>query len=175
MIKTKRPANESVTFRINSSVLERLAAESDSQKISLNALVNQILANYAEWDVTAAHAGWMLIPRDELQSLINKLEDDEIVNTAKNTAARTKDVRLLMTNKNDLDGFVFILRNRCIKSGFQYKEMRSTNVLKIIIQHDMGRKWSLFTKTLYDEIINDVGHRVSSEYTDNTLMLEIDI
>ncbi len=41
----------SVTFRLDSSVIDELQAEADNREISLNVLVNQILKRYSEWGV----------------------------------------------------------------------------------------------------------------------------
>ena len=40
----------SVTFRLDSSILDELQHEADQKEISLNVLVNQTLKRYCRWD-----------------------------------------------------------------------------------------------------------------------------
>lgn len=175
MIKTKKPANESITFRINYEVLEKMSTEAERQGISINNLVNQVLTSYSEWDISAVSAGWAVIPKEDLKAMVEGLSDEMLTEIAKKSAERTKGMRLFMTNNDDLEGFLFILRHRCKKSNFHYRESRSEREIKIIIQHEIGRNWSFYSKMLYDQIINDVGHRVESDFTNQTVMLNIKI
>lgn len=164
---------ESASFRLDSSTLEKLRHDADSKNISLNVLVNQILANYTQWDMTATGAGWMVIPKDALKSMINKLDEKDVIKIGKDTADYTRDIRLLMTNADTLDGFLSILKNRSIRSGFQIRETNDNGTKKIIIQHDMGTNWSLYTKSLYEEVIHQFGASAAIAHTQNTLIVEI--
>jgi hypothetical protein len=175
MIKMKKSSNESVTFRISTSVLEKLYAQAELQQTSLNTLVNQILTNYADWDMTAIDAGWIVIPKDEMGEILNNLDENAIILAAKKSVERTRDIRLLMTNSNNLDAFLFVLYHRSRKSGFHYKEYRTETSIKIVIQHEMGEKWSIFTKTLYEGILDDLEHPARLEHSGNTLILNIDL
>lgn len=174
MIKTRKPNNESITFRISSSILEKLYSQAESQQTSLNTLVSQVLTNYADWDMTAIDAGWMVIPRDELGEIINHLDEKEVIAAATKSVERTRDIRLLMTNTNNIDAFLFILYHRSRKSGFHYKEYRTEHNIRIVIQHEMGEKWSIFTKTLYEGILNDLGHAARVEYSGNSIVVNIE-
>ena len=62
----------SVTFRIDSTVIDELQAESDNREISLNVLVNQVLKRYAEWDRYENKIGMMPVPKVMLSTLIDR-------------------------------------------------------------------------------------------------------
>ena len=40
----------SITFRLDSSVIDEMQREADQKETSLNVLVNQVLKRYTEWD-----------------------------------------------------------------------------------------------------------------------------
>jgi hypothetical protein len=105
--------------------------------------------------------------------MINRLDEKDVIKIGKDTADYTKDIRLLMTNADTLDGFLSILKNRSIRSGFQIRKTNNNGTKKIIIQHDMGTNWSLYTKSLYEEVIRQFGASATIEYTQNTLIVEI--
>lgn len=115
----------------------------------------------------------MVIPKDALKSMLNRLDENDAVQIGTETAAYTKDIRLLMRNKDDVEGFLSIMRQRSQKSGFQVRETSENGTRKFIIQHDMGTNWSLYAKSLYGEIIHSLGGTATIEYTPNTLIIEI--
>jgi hypothetical protein len=64
--------SRSLTFRLDSKVIEELQTEADNIEVSLNVLVNQILKRYAEWDRYENKIGMMPVPRVILSNLIDK-------------------------------------------------------------------------------------------------------
>ena len=62
----------SVTFRLDSKVIDELQTEADNREISLNVLVNQVLKRYAEWDRYENKIGMMPVPKVILSNLIDK-------------------------------------------------------------------------------------------------------
>ncbi|MBM3910371.1 MAG: hypothetical protein FJ356_01830 [Thaumarchaeota archaeon] len=173
-IKTKSSQSESMTFRLESAALDKLKAKANQDRISLNTLVNQIIVGYAEWDLTAIGAGWMVMPKSVMKKMIAKLSEKEVEQLAKETFGEMKGVALFMTNKSDLEAFFSIVRMRSKKSGFQVKEMTENNKTTLIIQHDLGVKWSLFSKTFYEEILHSLDKRVTFEIRENTIAINVE-
>jgi hypothetical protein len=62
----------SVTFRLDSTVIDDLQCQADWKEISLNVLVNQALKRYTEWDRYESIIGMMPVPKVMLFFLIDK-------------------------------------------------------------------------------------------------------
>jgi hypothetical protein len=62
----------SVTFRLDSTVIDELQTEANNREISLNVLVNQVLKRYEEWDRYENKIGMIPVPRVILSNLIDK-------------------------------------------------------------------------------------------------------
>jgi hypothetical protein len=62
----------SITFRLDSAILDELQHEADQREISLNVLVNQTLKRYCQWDRYENRIGMMPVPKIMLSSLIDK-------------------------------------------------------------------------------------------------------
>lgn len=163
-----------MTFRLESASLDKLKAKANQDRISLNTLVNQIIIGYAEWDLTAISAGWMVMPKNVMKKMIAKLSEKEIEQIAKETFGEMKGVALFMTNKSDLEAFFSVVRMRSKKSGFQVKEVVDNNTTTFIIQHDLGAKWSLFTKVFYEELLHSLEKRAIFETTSNTIAISVE-
>lgn len=169
-----RNVTKGVTFRIPDIVIESLQKFATKKQVSLNTLANQIFKSYVEWDSSAVEAGWMIFPKISLKELIDKCSTKELDSIAKHKAEYHKDIRLLMLGQNDIDGFFTILRQKCQHSGFPFSETRNSGgVIRFVIQHDLGEKWSYFNKILYEQMINDLGYKVDIETTKNTVVLTV--
>src|SRR5215213_7554363 len=62
----------SISFRLDSSIIDELQQEADQKEISLNVLVNQVLRRYSDWDRYENRIGMMPVPKIMLSSLIDK-------------------------------------------------------------------------------------------------------
>src|SRR5919108_4812779 len=62
----------SITFRLDSAILDELQHEANQREISLNVLINQTLKRYCQWDRYENRIGMMPVPKIMLSSLIDK-------------------------------------------------------------------------------------------------------
>ncbi len=165
--------NYSITLRIRSSVYQKLKEYADHEQLSLNSLANQVFSNFVDWDATASKIGWIVFHRNALRAFLDAIDEDTLRNIAVSTADYLKDVTLLMSDKPDIESYYMMLRNRAKRSGFVLLESRNGNSRKIILQHDMGKKGSMFFKAHYERMLHNLGHPVEFDYTDNTLVLDV--
>ena len=173
MLVSKSSPNESITFRIDSQKLKTLRECAEENQVSLNTLVNQILTGYIEWDMVAVKAGYATIQKDILREMFDAVDDETLKDVALKTADSSKDIMLIMTGQVSLDAFFSMLRNRAKRSGFTFREYEEKGIRKFILQHEMGRHWSMFFKIHCERIINNTGHKANGEYTDNTLIISV--
>ena len=174
MIKTRKASSDSVTFRLNSLVLDKLSKRADLQKTSLNVLVNQILQNYVEWDADSIKAGWIPTQNTILTKLIETLDEKSISDIAKQSAKTCgKDSILYMYGKYNLENLLVNIHASAQRSGFNIKEYDENNNHEIVIQHDLGWKWSIFFKSYYQEIFHEIDQRVLFDYTATTLIINL--
>ncbi|MDE1766189.1 MAG: hypothetical protein KGI27_07955 [Thaumarchaeota archaeon] len=165
---------KTTSFRLDPQIIERLSEAAREDKITLNALVDQIFDNYVHWDRRSAMSGWILVKKDAMKLLIDSLSE----NTLKRLAARSaktvmRDTLLSISGKIDLESWLLVTKHRSVKSNFAYQESRSADGIKIIITHGLGPKWSLFHKIYYMQMLRDLGRKTSVDSTANSLVIEI--
>ena len=180
----------SVTFRLDSSVIDELQAEADSREISLNVLVNQILKRYSEWDRYENKIGMMPVPKVILSSLIDKaisvakssgIKDidryrDEIIKQAAQIAfGLMKDSVLFMKRQYNLWVVLAVLEEYMKVSGIKADhKIEGSRKHVFIIQHELGENWSLFTKELLALIFQNLANvRAEISTTSNTTVAEV--
>ena len=65
--------SESITFRLDSTILNKLHHEAEQKDISVNTLVSHIIRRHIDWYSNAAKAGFVTVRRGLLSNLINRL------------------------------------------------------------------------------------------------------
>ena len=182
--------SRSVTFRLDSKVIDELQTEADNREISLNVLVNQVLKRYADWDRYENKLGVMPVPRTILSNLIDKaisiakssgIKDvdhyrDEIIKQAAELAfALMKDSVLFMKKQYNLWVVLSVLEEYMKVSGIKADhKLEGSRKHVFIIQHELGENWSLFSKELLSLIFEKLAN-VKAEFnvTPNTTVAEV--
>ena len=165
---------KNATFRIDPDVLKKLVTESNQRVVSLNSLVNQILLGYIRWEKQASKSGWILMHKKVIESFIEELDEKTISKIAAPVAKEIMtDTLLAMHSKVDLESWITVTKERSERSNFDFQEIRSDGKIKLIITHDMGLKWSVFHESYYKQMLHDLGHFATFDYTKKTLVVNI--
>lgn len=187
---SKSKKTRSVTFRLDSLVIDELQSEADNREISLNVLVNQVLKRYAEWDRFETKIGMMPVPKVILSSLIDRaiavakssgIKDieryrDEIIKEAAQTAFDLmKDSVLFMKRQYNLWVVLSVLEEYMKVSGIKADhKLEGSRKHVFIIQHELGENWSLFTKELLALIFQNLANvRADFSVTSNTTVAAV--
>jgi hypothetical protein len=183
---------KSITFRLDSLVVEELQRDANEGEISLNVLVNQVLKRHVEWDRYEKKLGMMPIPKLMLATLIDeamqlaadaKIADLEsyrnrIVNNAAQTALKLmKDSVLFMRKEYSFWTVLDVLRQYMKVAGIVSDHRIETGRKHVfIIQHDLGDNWSLFAKELLSKIFIELAQvRAEISVTSKTVRAEISL
>ena len=68
----RKSESESITFRVERNVLDKLRSEAERKMESVNILENQILKEYVYWHSPAAEAGMMYTSKKNLVRIMDK-------------------------------------------------------------------------------------------------------
>jgi hypothetical protein len=155
---TKTHKTRSITFRLDSSIIDEMQREADQKETSLNVLVNQVLKRYTEWDRYESKIGMMPVPKVMLSSLIDKsiaiakdnigIKDIEpyraqILKSAAQIAFNImKDSVLFMKKQYNLWVVLAVLQEYMKVSGIN-SDHRIEGGRKhvFVIQHELGENW----------------------------------
>lgn len=149
--------SDTISFRVDNVVLEKLRKESEKQGLSLNVLVNQILKRYTEWDIYESKVGMIPVARPILDSLFKKLSKEEAVELAKKVGSEiVKDIATFMKGSMNLESFMSWFETRMQMSGFELNHDIKNDKHTYIIKHDLGDNWSLYHKTVLEIIFRNV-------------------
>jgi hypothetical protein len=152
--------SNTISFRLDGIVLEKLRRESKKQGISVNVLVNQVLKRYTEWDMFESKVGMVPVARPILDSLFKKLSKEETIDLAKKIGSEiVKDIATFMKGSMNLESFTSWFETRMYMSGFDMNHDIKNDTHTYIIKHDLGENWSLYHKTVLELIFRNVLER----------------
>ncbi len=167
--------NKTVTFRIDKEVLDKIKSHASFERITLNALVNQLLTHAVDWDLVAPKSGWMPVSKVLLMAWFDKLDEKVIQNVAEEKGKLiSRDMLYAMKGKYDVWEWISILRGRAKAAGFSFTQLEDKNEIKFIMRHDMGTKWSKHFKYFYESAFKELGCAIKFDHTDNTIVYRLD-
>jgi hypothetical protein len=117
--------------------------------VSTNTLVNQILKANLDWHSLAAHAKLYYLPKSFLIRLLNEISEQELNELAREVAKNDLvDITLFLRG-----GFNITLISEIAETWLRIAQVSHRievdgNIYKIIIEHDMGRKYSYLIKEI---------------------------
>ena len=157
MIKRRRQT-ESLTLRLDKGLLDKLRKESEQKMVSINSLANQIISSYIKWYSPAQRAGITFVPKSVLIPIIVSLAEYQIANIAEEFRKNGyEETLLMMSNEYSLSVILDLFDSWLSVSNMQFNREASENSVKYIINHGMGKKWSLFLEKVFWYLVKDLG------------------
>lgn len=162
------------TFRIPADIIERLRKESESKQSSLNAIVNQILRKYVDWEFFEAKVGLVPFPKQVLADIFSSLEQDRITSLATGVGKKAAiEMSIFMSGKLNAQAFVSCLELRLLHSGCEVVRRAQDGQSTIIVKHDLGKNWSFYLEALVDSALEEMlGQKPDSFSTDSIVSVE---
>lgn len=166
-----------VTLRFDGQTLESLRNEAKQKRISLNTLASQIFKTHVEFSGAAAKAGMVSFPKSLLIRLMDKLSEDEVKQLSEEIAKNEmKDTLLMIKRRYTIDAFIDLVESWIRVSGFSYTHDVSDSTHYFAIQHEMGKRWSIYHAGLFKYVFSDMGAKWADfETTDNTVTFNVEV
>ena len=195
--KGKGKENKSTAIRIKKNVLDNLKQEAKLKMEDVDTLVNQILRSHIQWHKLAKKARLAYISKDLMAKTIDYLSDEQVIQmTEEFCKQRFMDIIHMVREENTFACFMNALCLWLDESAFNYRVERNNNCdggsgdsggghddnednskgsIKVYtIYFDMGRKWSLYFKTMMEIAFEH--YKITDaevKMTDNTVILKI--
>lgn len=113
--------------------------------MSVNSLVNQVFSNYVDFYSSMPDAGIMPFSKSAIQKMAAEIPEKDLIRVARNVAeSDVADIVLAMRGDYTLESFRWMFKIWCTLSGFAYREKEEEGNVVCIVQHNMGKPFSLF-------------------------------
>ena len=163
------------SFRIDPDILRKLNAEARRSEKSLNSVLNQICRQHIEWHSKAADAGVCTIFKSMLKHLMAQLDEVSIKNLAKKIAKEEgQGFIMLLTNEYNADSALKLIETwlKVTKYPYSYEKIGSEH--RFHIHHDMGKNYSIYLSSWYENILNEFDITSEFKITDCSITFVVD-
>ena len=164
---------ESITLRIDKSVLDELRNESVQKMESINTLANQVLKSYVVFQRPATKAGSFYIPKPLITDVFEMLTEEQIIKVTESwVKSQSKDFMMMVNKEHKLASFLEGYRDWLDLSDFNYTHNHADNGFEhYVVRFNMGKKFNFHMgkslKFLFEELqVKDF----KIEITDNAVM-----
>ncbi len=162
------------SFRLNKDVLSKLKKEAESEKLSLNSLVNKVLEAHVNWHSSAAKLGIIPIGSEVIIELFKNMTDDALKKLARKNAAIISEDLLLLRNEDTLDAFLDLAQDYFGICGFPFSIREKDGNFRITVKHTLGKKYSLYIEEMVKIKIYDyTKEKPDVTSTSNTITLSL--
>jgi hypothetical protein len=170
--------SSSITLRFRNEVLNKLRHEAAQKRVNINTLSAQVIADHVEYGSYASTSGMVSFPKSLLIMMMGRLSEDEVENLSEHIARNEfKDLTLLLKGEYNLSSFLDTIESWLRISNFQYSYHITDNNSnhKFVIQHDMGKRWSLYFEKLFSHVFSTftLASKLKFEITDNIVAFTI--
>jgi hypothetical protein len=173
--------SETLTFRIDRDNVKKLRSEAETQGISLNSLINQILKSFLEWHIFEPKVGMVPLSKPVVEELFTKMSKEQIIDIATRVGKNEVEnaAMFMKGGKMDLDSFLSWFETRMKNSSIQMSHVfdEKDRTYNYIIKHDICENWSLYFKEIVLYIFNELfGKRVdiTTSHTMLTFKFKVD-
>ena len=166
---------KTITYRLPVKMVEDLEAQAMQANISQNVLVKQIVQKYLQWDRFSEGIAMIPIPKNILQTMGNDMTATDIDLIVESVKPIIKDSVMFMKGKYDLKRCIETLEDYMRATGMQSDHRVDGSLHHFIVQHGLGKNWSLFTEQLLKEIFHEFlpENNIECQTTESTVIVTI--
>lgn len=151
-----------ITSRVKEDVRRKLDDECQSKNITLNTLISQILSRHANWGRFAEEVGFVYTTKVATKAFLDSIPVKRIqeISHKECKSALINAVDFIQGEFN-FENFIKTLDLWIESSNIEFRHITTDNGEKYIIQHDLGKHWSIYLISLVEAVSWDLNYGVS--------------
>jgi hypothetical protein len=171
---SQKRKTENRSFRIDSGTLKGLEDEAARKKVSVNTLVNQLLADYIEVGRHRKRLGTVSLSVSAFEHVLAAASDEDITRAGRVSGHSVpKAYALSKWGVESVPNVLsFIRENASVTSLYDYSESPQSPKT-ITLTHSFGKKWSLYLSSFFIAAFEDADQKVVSEISDQAVGLKL--
>jgi hypothetical protein len=152
------PMKDSIAIIISAEDASRLYNDSQYNKVPLETKTNQIIKNYLDWHALAPDAKMVYMPKSWISKVLSRLTEQQVSELARDAAKEFKDLCLLLRGEFTEFSFLDVIETWSRINKMPTRLVRNPDEFRLLVNHDMGYKYSLLVKEIFKYIIINIFH-----------------
>ncbi len=145
-----------ITFRFDAELINKLQREAKNHQVNTNTLATQALKRFLEWDIFQSRIGLVNLNKSVFTKIFSQLSEKKIIEIASIGKEEMRDAAMFMKGETDVLSFMSWFEMQMINSSVQVSHMSDDGTHTFVMKHDLGKNWSLYNKTILEQIFQDM-------------------
>lgn len=167
------------SFRIDKSLSEILNSEAERMGISVNAMINSVLKQYAEFTRFQSKLDMLIVNREVFKSLLCRLNDDDAYDFGLEMGKDIPNDTILFWKKDiTFNGVLEYIEKIVCTYGYigTYDELNTNEYKIIVIRHRLEGNGSKFLSGFFKSLLKQtLGMDAEFEITDYSVKIKISL
>jgi hypothetical protein len=149
-LSNKPDSSVTRSFRVSDSALKVIEAEAESQGVTVNTFVNQMLTKYAKVQRFLTKERWFPFAEPVLKDVFASLPEDKAAEIGSKHGKTTGFQNLVhaMTGGSSVGNIILFLKMVCDVSSINYTDIEDGRNRRFAIMHNINRQYSIFLANL---------------------------
>ncbi|MBI1829331.1 MAG: hypothetical protein HY222_06910 [Thaumarchaeota archaeon] len=152
-----------LSIRVTEGTREKVRMAAELEGVTENALLSKVITKHVDWDKFARDIGYLFVTKPFMRILLDSVDDNLLKRLAITTCkSAMKDSIIYINSEFSLDAYLHTFSLWLDASHIPFRRIDTHGTIKCIIQHNMGKKWSLYFITLTSSILNELGYHLKN-------------
>lgn len=163
------------SFRVDEPALQAIQKDAESQNLSLNSLVNQILKQYADYDRFARKINTVKLSSSTFRGLLSALDAKQVIEIAKASGSGVPQaMATAKSGRVDMKALLDHLRYLAAYAHLcELSETADSQGHSISLIHDFGLNWSIFLVHYVTAMFGLIGVMPKVEMSDRSVAITL--
>jgi hypothetical protein len=148
-----------ITIRVPKSLKDKLEDRSKKQDHTLNLTINKILAKEVEWDDYLAEMRWLQFDPNTIRVIFSHLNEEQIKEIAKQIKHDVISAVKFIYEHPTLENTIDFIKSWLKSANMSFRHTSDENIHKFVVNHELGKNWSLFAISVTDEFLTELGFK----------------
>jgi hypothetical protein len=173
--KNPRPRTVPKSFRLDEAALIAVDKEAAAQNVTPNALVNQLLRQFAEFDRYARRINTVKLSSSVFRGILSAAETEKLIEVAKTAGSSIPQAFVTAkSGKMDVESVLDHVRSLATYAHlYEYSESVDSRVHVATLIHDYGLNWSIFLVHYVTAMFELIGISPKVEMSDRSVIITL--
>jgi hypothetical protein len=153
-----------ISARVSEDVKNKLEDEAEMKGSTVNTLTSNILTKHVSWDRFAEDIGFVFLTKPFLRAILDEVDERTIKLIATSICrGAIRDAVLFLKGDMNKDTIVEAFDLWFGASHIPFRHIKKDNIERYIVQHGLGKKWSIYIGAVVNVLLSEVGYRLENQ------------
>lgn len=152
---------DTITIRVPKALKEKLEKKIKENQVTLNLLINQILAKNLNWDEYLRTMGWLQFNPLTVKEIFKSLDEKKMTKITKAITFEIIDAIKFIYGDVSLNSVIDFIDTWHHSANIPFRRIEHGDSHQYMITHKLGKNWSMFESKTIERFLCEIGFKVT--------------